>query len=285
MHVPADIKARIVEILKAGIAKAEARYKMTFPFPRVTYNQGGGSIAGTANYRTWTIDLNPGILMQNVEEFLGDTVLHELGHLICDKVYPEAHLPGAGGAASYSYRTGRYKRAKREVHGPRWVECTYACGHPNPLRCHTMNTEGLKKGAANRFRYECTCGKQGFDLSAKKHKALQLNPDAVWHRGCKGVHKLVLKGTPQAPTIIKRDVPTGVTTVRKIADPFANVTVVKSADQQGSKLDQCWAIYKRNVGSSRGAIIQTMVTVANCTPAGAATYYATCKKRYEAGVL
>lgn len=276
MNVPAHIKARVIQILKDGIAKAEARYKMKFEFPNVVYKLSGGRVAGTASYRTWTIDLNAGILMQNVEEFLNDTVLHELGHLICDRVYPEAHMAGGGVSAPYTItRTGRFKRAKRDLHGARWVECTYACGHPNPLRLHTMNTEGLKKGNANRYRYECQCGKQGFDLSAKKHAKLQRDPTAVWHRGCKGIYKLVLKGTPQAAVV-------------KELPAFAPVKTPMTTDVAptgASKLDQCWAIYKRNVGSSRGAIINTMVSMAGCTPAGAATYYATCKKRYESGVL
>ena len=153
MYVPADIKARIVQILKDGIAKAEARYNIKLPFPKVTYEQGGARIAGTASYRKWTIDFNPGILMHNVEQFLGDTVLHELGHLVCDKVYPEAHASNI----AFSYTTGRYKRTKRDVHGARWQECTRACGHPNPTRCHDMDTKALKV-AAGGGQWYCTCG-------------------------------------------------------------------------------------------------------------------------------
>lgn len=265
MNVPAHIQQRIVQILKDGCARATSFYKREFPMPTITYKIGGGRVAGTATFRTWTVNFNPGILMQNVEEFLNDTVLHELGHLVCDKVYPEAHQAGI------RMQGFRFKREKRDLHGPRWVEAARACGHPNPTRCHNMDTTGLKKGTASRvqYKYACPCGcKKVYTVSEKIHQQLVRNPDSRFHR--RG-YRLVLQGST-APVV----------TAAKVLE---NVTAVKPQDQQGSKIEQCWAIYKRNIGSSRAAIIQTMVSVANCTPAGAATYYATCKKRYESGVL
>lgn len=279
MFVPAEIKARIASVIAEGLGKANKRYNLNMPMPTITYNQGGARVAGTASYRKWVIDLNPAILMNNIEEFIADTPLHELGHLVCDRVYPEAHQSNI----AFSYTAGRYKRTKRDVHGARWQECTRACGHPNPTRCHSFDTVELKvKAGGGQWECTCGCGKKA-TVGAKIHQQLLADPSSRrFHRG----YPLRQVGVTTAPVIVKTDVSVGVTTVKKVADPFANITVVKSQDvATGSKLDQCWAIYKRNVGSSRGAIIQTMISMAGCTPAGASTYYQQCKKRYEAGVL
>ncbi len=50
--------------------------------------------------------------------------------------------------------------------------------------------------------------------------------------------------------------------------------------QSGSKIDMCEQVFKAKPGMSRSQYIDAFVSIAKCTPAGAATYYATLKKRY-----
>lgn len=274
----AAIKQRITDIIKEGVAKAEAHYGRKFAMPTIVYTKGGARVAGTANGPTNRINLNPDIMMLNLEAFIERTPLHELAHLIDYQVNPENHQRGI-----VMTNSGRFKREKRDVHGYAWQQVAVVCGLKNPTRCHSYDTTALKRVKIGGGTWGCSCGcGKKCTVGAKIHNQLLANPSARWYH--KGYPLVQLNAAAPAPTIVKRDVSAGVTTVRKIG-AFENVTVVKSQDQVGSKLDQCWAIYKRNVGSSRGAIIQTMVSMANCTPAGAATYYATCKKRYESGVL
>jgi len=235
--------------------------------PRIVYGKKGGRVAGTASYYTNTISLNPTMLMQNVEAFIDRTPLHELAHIIDHHINPQNHERGV-----YITNSGGLAREKRDVHGIDWQRVAIVCGLKDPTRCHNYDTTGLKRQTVNvrQYQYSCPCGcNKTYTVGLKIHRQLQANPDSRFHR--RGV-RLIYKG-------IKGEV------VSPVVKALQDTAVVKSQDMQGNKIEQCWTIYKRNVGSSRGAIIQTFVSMVGCTPAGAATYYATCKKRYEAGVL
>lgn len=45
-----------------------------------------------------------------------------------------------------------------------------------------------------------------------------------------------------------------------------------------TKIDRCRALYKANAGASKDVMIKMFIEQVGCTPAGAVTYYLTCKK-------
>lgn len=270
MPVPAEVKQRIIEALKTGIAKAEARYKTTIRFPHVVFEKTG-TVAGTANYRTWTIDLNSGLLMRNVDEFIQRTVLHELAHLITFQVYPETWQEAQGKLTFTS--NGRMRREKREIHGPRWQEVCLVIGMTDISRTHRYDVTEVKKNIdQSRFLYRCPNGHE-HQISARKHAKAQ-----------RGVQYVCLQCNGRPPVSFVQ--------VAKFAPSAYAVQQQQRQEKAGgpkapdisTKLGRCFDLYVSYVGIPRGRMIDKFVYEADCTPAGAATYYATCKKLYEQGI-
>lgn len=269
MHVTAEVKAKVVAKLKEGIALAEAKYNQKFAMPKVSYDLRG-RVAGYANYREWHIRLNAVLLMENVEVFLERTVPHELAHLITDRVYPEAH------ASDIMFtRSGRMKRTKREVHGPRWQSVCLVLGMTDITRCHKYDVTNSKvvKSSSRQVEWKCPCGTV-LKLTPKMSARLDAAPDSRWHRGCRG--RRLTRVVPTTAAIDLRQYGA----IMHTALPKPTVTVPTAPAYAGTKLDQCKHLYLKFSMLSRADVIAKFVSQAGCTPAGAGTYYATCKKLY-----
>lgn len=258
MYVPPAIKDRVNAKLTEAIETIKRVYKVEIKFPRVVYEKRG-TTAGTANYRTWTVDFNAALLMQNIDDFIARTVPHELAHLACDQIYPEAHRP----SMSMFQASGR--RQKREVHGPRWQEIMTALGVKDITRCHSYDTTTTKIGKASSRVVQWRCSKCGHVLSLTENKSAKLraSPSSMWHKGCAHSRLVEIKGVTPAPVA-----------TTPVIQP-------KMPTMGGSKIDNCKMIYKTNRGVDRALIIDKFIKMAGCTPAGANTYYATCKKLFD----
>ena len=257
MTVSTTIKQRVQEKINEGIALAEKMYGIKIKQPHVVYNKRG-TTAGTANYRTWTIDLNAGLLNEHTDAFIARTVPHELAHLITDQMYPESHKQEL-------VWTGKgYKRTKREVHGANWQSVMQVLGVADSTRCHSYDVSNVKiHKTTTRYEAQCTCCNKAITVGPKVHAKL-LKGAEYGHKGCRGSRLKV----------------TGNKIVRAPAVVTSAPAKMPSAPQAGTKLDRCMKIYQSHSASySRQQMIQAFVQLCECTPAGAATYYATCKAR------
>lgn len=252
MQVSTELKQRVTQKLESCIALAEKRYAIKVGMPTVLYTLTGKT-AGWANYRQWTINLNAILFLHNVEDFLERTVPHEMAHLVCDRVYPEAHRPGYG--------------KKREVHGPRWREVATALGMTDITRCHSYDTSVSARSKAGSTRWKCTCCGSVFTVGAQRTAKLRANAKAYTH--CKGSLLTEVAAAPQrtvvAPTVVAP------TVVTPAAAPV---------NTGRTKMEHCTGIYLSNRALQRAELIKLFVSQAGCTPAGAATYYATLKSKY-----
>lgn len=263
MKIPAQIKQRVETKLRECIDIVEKHYKVKLDMPKVTYTKGGG-VAGTASYTTWTIDLNPVLLMENTDDFMKRTVPHELAHLACDKIYPEAHNRGFNDEAAGMLRMlsirghGRYRRPKRDIHGSRWQSIMRVLG-ADPSRCHSYDVTNVKRRKA-RFDYKCSkCG-TAMSVGPKIHKQIQRDASSRWHRSCRG-HPLVLVGAQ--PKVTPVTLPT-----RTPVQPGV-----------GTKQQRAFAIYQSLKNQyDRTAIITRFMRDLGMTKAGASTYYYNCQK-------
>jgi SprT protein len=253
--------------LKDGIALAEKAYNTTFKFPNVTYTKRG-EVAGTASYSTWTIDLNAHLLMEHIEEFIERTVPHELAHLITDQVYPESHNP---------VRTSSWKRVKREPHGSAWRSVCTTIGMTDVTRCHDYDTTNTKivKSNGRQIEWKCSCCGTVLKLTPAKSAKLIANPDALWHRGCART-RLVKVGTSPVTTPVQRPFVPVAAPAQAPAKSRAPVAPTQNVGL--NKLDTCKRLYVLFHHLTRGEIIAKFISTAGCTPAGANTYYATCKR-------
>lgn len=261
MQVTADIKTRITAKLNEGIALAAARYNVTIPFPTVLYTKRG-TTAGVASYRSWSVNFNPVLLMENVDKFITRTVPHELAHLICDRVHPHAHQRQLVRTA-----TG-WKHTKRDVHGAYWKEVMRAIGVPHHeiTRCHDYDVSNAKRVTTRAsYAYKCITCRSDFNLGPQRHAKLQRNPTALTCRRCGRTHgRLVLAANelPSAPAVV----------APRVAAPAPAAA--------GTKLERCQAIYRRLQASgdlTRAYAIEAFMCEVGMTKAGASTYYSKCR--------
>lgn len=259
MRVTEAVKTRVQAKIAEGIALAEAAYNITVRPPRVVYNKRG-TTAGTANYREWVINLNPVLLMENIDTFIDRTVPHELAHLVVYQVYPEAYQ-----TELVRTRTG-YKRTKRDVHGSYWQEVMRKIGANDNRRCHSYDTTNSKvKKTVTKYEYRCTGCQQSMMVSAKRHSQLSANPRAVYHSACGRGSKLELvqTATPARPAAAAKETAPKVPTT-------------------GSKMDRCYGWYKhyKDAGTVdlRQMCIAVFIQEVGMTKAGASTYYSNCQK-------
>lgn len=284
MNVTAAIKARVEAKLKDGIARAEAKYNRKFSMPHVVYDLRGRT-AGMAILRNWKIRLNAVLLMENIDDFIDRTVPHELAHLITDVVYPEAHDRSAehmrnvlnAGLLGVFGTQRRIKRPKRDIHGAQWQSVCRVLGMTDITRCHSYDTTNSRvvKSNGRQIEWKCTgCG-DVLLLTPKKSARLDKEPSSVWHRTCRRAPLVRVQPTTAAVDLSRYGA--------VMHSPNAPVTVpvqIQPVPTGVSKIEQCKKLYLKYSMLSRAEIIAKFVREAECTQAGAATYYATCKKMY-----
>lgn len=108
--------------------------------------------AGTAYY-SWIrceLNFNLNIAKNNLEDFLNDTVPHEVTHLFQSKLYPHA-----------------------KDHGNEFYRIGSMLGY-NLTRCHKMNTSEVQRNRVKRFIWACNkCGKN-FKVTKNMHENISL---------------------------------------------------------------------------------------------------------------
>lgn len=296
LHVTNEVRTLVTNRIKECIEAVAKKYGKVLPMPEVVYEKGG-TTSGTAHYALWKINLNSVILMENVERFVNRTVPHEFAHLATFRIYPETQERGAG---ELTYlRNGRVRRAKREVHGPRWQEMMRVLGVPEHeiSRTHDYDVTNSRKNVDRTMvAYTCLkCGDRDVKLSAKQHTMARNGTRSYSHRNCGG--NLLL--TTQHDSLLDK-VRTGVLVPvkREVLDirPLQQQDITKelTADRapqkigpQGtSKLAICWGYYKSyRTKYDRQTMIHVFINEADCTTAGASTYYAKCQQLWRDGYI
>jgi SprT protein len=264
MHVSADLKKRVEAEIADGLEKARKKWPhLTFPAPTISYDLRG-TTAGTADYRKWHIRLNAAIMIHQPDAFIARTPKHELAHLLNDKVYPEAHKT----SINYFHSSGRVRRTKREVHGPRWQHCMRVIGIMDPTRCHNYDVSTARKGGS--YQYSCpACGKE-YSVGPKVHAKIQRG--ATYNCRCRRIgSKLTADRWNKTGSVVK--------TVQTV-----KTTVVQKPTKVGSKLEQCYNYYKQYVGRDKQLVMAVFVNEVGMTTAGASTYFYKCKELYQRGV-
>lgn len=250
MLVTQAVKDRVNAVLQDRLAVANAHFDIDLKMPTVVYKKGG-TTAGTAAHWINEIDLNPTLLMANVEAFMTRTVPHELAHLITSKVYPHTNTGVRGG--------------KRSPHGSEWKSVMYILG-ADPKRCHNYDTSSVKK-KTQKFEYICEkCGDSlmmGIKRHNKQQRAMRMGHNHYSHTGCN-----------RANVIWKQDFPSGILAAEKPVEPV-KATKPKQKSTGGTKKERAVVIFVNNGGAAnRADIIKEFMSTLDMTKAGASTYYA-----------
>jgi SprT protein len=274
MYVSNELKQRVFEKLQQSIDRAHEYYdhKYTFEFPTVRFTLTG-TTAGTANSNRNVIDLNSTLLVENENAFINRTVPHELAHLIDAIVNPETR------DTKFSFGSGgRYRRTKRSIHGPTWKRIMVMLGC-DPLRCHSYDVSSVASPKKT-FTYHCKCGNSVMNLSVKRHNKMFKGPkvDGFFTNGyykhhhtpnrCGG-YKFIGVNDPVFDMPVAAQKPT---------DNTAQKPKSQKPKSQ-SKIDMCRNIFTDSPNAPRQEMIALFQSQAQCTPAGAATYYATLNRK------
>ena len=127
------VKNEVAESIKRFLLIAENRYGKTYSMPSVSYDLNS-TIGGTANYSLWHIQVNTRLLVENKDDYLINTIGHEVAHLVTSDNHGESV----------------------KSHGKEWAE-TMAVFGLEPERCHNYKTYKKPRKRLKRFVYVCQC--------------------------------------------------------------------------------------------------------------------------------
>jgi len=260
MFVTPEMKQRVNDQLATSTKLAKDIYGFAmddFKTPIVVYKKRGRT-AGTANYGTWELDFNSVLLMENDQNFIDRTVVHELAHLIDHHVNPEVHNVGYG--------------QKRSAHGPSWKRVMRLLG-AEPTRCHSYDTtnSAVKKRGQQKFVYRCSCGGT-MELGPTRHRKMQSGVSSYWKHGHSS-HTYTYEGTTR---------PSPVQTVRFVAPTTTPLPAYAQDAGNGlTKAERSLMIVGTMTaeGYGRQDIIHNLMSTLDMSKAGASTYHYNAKKK------
>lgn len=264
MYVSPENKAKVNAVVLATVATIEQKYNIKFAKPvEVRYDINSSRLGGQALTGRYVIRLNPHFLGKYGDEYINETVVHEVVHL------------GVG------IRYGCV-----QSHGDEWRRMMWSCG-VEPERCHNYKADEGVGRQKTKYAYKCSqCG-EPVPVGPKIHDKIQKGVH-YWPRCCGRSARLEFVATAgQVNWKVAAEIArTGDTTLpSRTITPPPNVPKMK-APNPTSKLGQCYTIFKRqqSYGFTRAQWISAFVLQAGCTPAGASTYLSTCQKLFAAGV-
>lgn len=153
-----DIYLKVENKVKETVNKLNEKFKFNLEYPYIYYDIKGKN-AGLAKSLSMTVHYNPKLLKENEEDFLKNTVPHEVCHI-----------------AVYHYYKIQKKPIPKNGHGPDWQIMMRSVG-VNPRKYHTYKVERKIKI----FKYKCKCI-DGVIISERMHKK---NKELTHHLVCK----------------------------------------------------------------------------------------------------
>ena len=127
--------------------QAETFFKRPFKRPVVSLKLRGQK-AGVAHLHENLLRFNPQLYRENSEDFLKQTVAHEVAHLIAHQLFGERIAP----------------------HGKEWLLIMRGVYELPPNRCHTYD---IKRRSATRYIYRCRCAGSDFPFSAQRRSLVR----------------------------------------------------------------------------------------------------------------
>jgi SprT protein len=124
---------------------AERVFRRCFELPSIQWDLSG-ACAGRAIWPDNRIRLNPVLLCENANDFIRETVPHEIAHLLNRAINGRGVKP----------------------HGPEWKNIMRALGR-EPRRCYNYDVTNARVCKAQRHTYKCAC--RTHSISQRIHNA------------------------------------------------------------------------------------------------------------------
>jgi SprT protein len=142
----ASLESRLRAAVEACYRRAEIHFRRRFERPRLAMTLRGMA-AAVAHTGENTIRFNRPLLERNTEDFLGNTVPHEVSHLIAHRLHGPRIAP----------------------HGVEWAAIMHEVFGLEPRRCHDYD---VRPGIKAAYRYRCGCP-GGHTLGTRRHRSAQ----------------------------------------------------------------------------------------------------------------
>lgn len=269
-------RTQITASIKKYMDKARELYpNADLPDPTISFNLKGGTVLGQARYgaRHFMIRINDLVSKKYLDDAINDTAPHEVAHLVAYKVYGRCQGHGPNWQrimrqfgltpttkADASIDTLEFKIFKSKLEHVYYCsdrDCTHGMG--------TARHNKLTRGATY------ICRKTGGHITRDNYvrsvrkSAAEMKAEAYRKAG-----KPLPGATPKAPR-----------TPRVAPRPAMAAKTAKSPNRPtGTKKERSETLYLMYMGRDRQVIIDTFMTQLDMTAAGAATYYANCKKKF-----
>lgn len=165
--VPDYVKQRVKARVESLIEIASKKYNRTYPMPEITYDLTG-RVAGRARGNK-EIMINSVLLMENLDDFIQDTVRHELAHCI-----------------DYTNNNGWVRKNNRfDVHGNSWKSVMRVLGDKNPQRCHSYDVSRATRGRRKKnYVYVCPECKTSLRVTKTIHDRISTYNQKRFHITC-----------------------------------------------------------------------------------------------------
>jgi len=138
-----SLENRVRAAVDACFRHAEIHFQRRFERAQIAFNLRG--MAAAVAYPTRNaIRINRRLLDQNAEDFLLNTIPHEVSHLIAYRVHGQGVAP----------------------HGAEWAAIMREVYGLKPLRCHDYD---VRPGLTAAYFYRCGCN-DGHTLGTRRHK-------------------------------------------------------------------------------------------------------------------
>jgi SprT protein len=148
MLEPLMVKERLIEATHFAFDLANEQLNKRFEYPTIQFD-----LRGTCAGQAWSglnkIRYNLGLAMENLDDFIDDTCMHEAAHVIADRHF-----------------------AKRCNHGPNWKWVMSKIMGVKPTRCHNYDVSNQRVRKSYRYIYKCGCI-QNCLTGPKHHKMIR----------------------------------------------------------------------------------------------------------------
>lgn len=148
-------KDRILAKVEESFKKAESFYKVPLSRPTNIIFKRNGTTAGYSCYGRKELMFQLDLAEHNEEDFITETVPHEVAHYVDDQIYGNKYVNG-----------------RRQSHGPRWKYIMRYVFGLNPDRCHNYDTSVTITKKQAKHEYTCAC-RSHFVTTTKHNKMLR----------------------------------------------------------------------------------------------------------------
>lgn len=264
-------KSEVYERVDHFVSMGNIALGLDMEGPHVRFDKKGRA-AGTAYYSAHELNFNAQLLLDNWDEFMNQTIPHEVAHLLKHTKYGTERGNGMN-----------------SHHGYYWQHVMKLLG-ADPKRCHSMDTSKVRQAPAHKTKYIYVCPscKTEMVISKVRHNKM-LRGRTYSHSPCgrhakiEYVRTLGKMSNKEAFDHIVPDWCKTETAAPAPAPAPAHQEAAK-APKAGTKIAHAIVIYKamtehEGANSTRQDIISALANSMQITKHAAAGYYQNCKKR------